>query len=182
MAIDKIILFGATGMLGNYIYSYFKQNTKIPVSIVYSRITQENIHNLRYLLESYNIDSNTCVINCIGQIPQRMDKSDKHYYFINSIFPNILWEICKSFGAKMIQPSTDYVFSGDRINGSYKETDKHDDTRAYGMSKSLGEPYDCTVIRTSIIGQEKRNKKSFLEFVLVKLINFGPILNVPPFS
>jgi len=46
----------------------------------------------------------------------------------------------------------------------YTEADSHDETGHYGLSKSLGEP-GCTVIRTSIIGEELSNKKSFLEFV-----------------
>jgi dTDP-4-dehydrorhamnose reductase len=66
----------------------------------------------------------------------------------------------------MIQPTTDCVFSGKRKEGNYVETDQHDETGLYGMSKSLGEPPGCTVIRTSIIGRELENKKSFMEWVL----------------
>jgi dTDP-4-dehydrorhamnose reductase len=64
----------------------------------------------------------------------------------------------------MIQPTTDCVFSGTK--GSYTEMDEHDEKGAYGISKSLGEPSECTIIRTSIIGNELRNKKSLLEWVL----------------
>lgn len=164
--IEKIILFGATGMLGNYIYSYFKQHTNIPIIVIYSRITEENIHNLHFLLNTYKIDNKTCVINCIGQIPQRMTNTNKHYYFINGVFPNILWQVCKHYDAKLIQPTTDCVFSGKREEGNYNEFDTHDDTKDYGISKSLGEPCECTIIRTSIIGRETRNKRSFMEWVI----------------
>jgi dTDP-4-dehydrorhamnose reductase len=64
----------------------------------------------------------------------------------------------------MIQPTTDCVFSGTR--GMYSEDDVHDEINAYGSSKSLGEPFGCTIIRTSIIGKELVNKKSFLEWVI----------------
>ena len=99
-------------------------------------------------------------------IPQRKNTltSDKEYFLINSIFPNVLWELCKKYNAKMIQPTTDCVFSGKK--GKYLERDIHDETNSYGMSKSLGEPGGCTIIRTSIIGNELLNKKSFLEWVI----------------
>jgi dTDP-4-dehydrorhamnose reductase len=155
--IQKILLFGESGMLGKYIYSYFKHK----INIV--RVNYKIIDHFDDLENMLDLDENTCVINCIGLIPQRNPTSDKDYFLINSIFPNVLWTICKKNNAKMIQPSTDCVFSGKK--GGYVETDIPDETKPYGMSKSLGEP-NCTVIRTSIIGKEVSNKKSFLEWVL----------------
>jgi dTDP-4-dehydrorhamnose reductase len=119
------------------------------------------------LKKKYNIDESTCVINCIGLIPQRKDnKLNSEYFLINSIFPQQLSVICYKYKAKMIQPTTDCVFSGKRENGNYTEDDIHDENNLYGMSKSLGEPFYSTIIRTSIIGREKNNKKSFLEWVI----------------
>ena len=163
---NKIILFGSTGMLGRYIYSYFKQKTNIQIINIDYRISNENSSLLENILIENKIDDNTCIINCIGLIPQRKNSSvlDKEYFLINSIFPQLLWTICKKYNSKMIQPTTDCVFSGKR--GEYLETDIHDETNSYGMSKSLGEPFGCTIIRTSIIGLELVNKKSFLEWVI----------------
>lgn len=164
--VDKIILFGSSGMLGRYISSYFSTCTNIQIVNTSFRILNETLDSLESELLNKNIDNKTCVINCGGLIPQRKGKTtpDSDYFLINSIFPQLLWNICKKYDAKMIQPTTDCVFSGK--HGNYLETDIHDETNAYGMSKSLGEPYGCTVIRTSIIGKELFNKKSFLEWVL----------------
>ena len=63
----------------------------------------------------------------------------------------------------MIHVTTDCVFSGS--TGLYLENHPHDCIDDYGKSKSLGEPKDITVIRTSIIGEELSNKKSLLEWV-----------------
>jgi dTDP-4-dehydrorhamnose reductase len=166
--ITKIIIFGSTGMLGRYISTFFTRDTSFNVINIDFRITNESINKLEEILIKNEIDIKTCVINCIGQIPQRKtcDFDNKLYFLVNSIFPHILWNICKSYGAKMIQPTTDCVFSGKRIEGNYLETDKHDEEGLYGMSKSLGEPLGCTVIRTSIIGREITNKKSFMEWVI----------------
>jgi dTDP-4-dehydrorhamnose reductase/intein/homing endonuclease len=55
------------------------------------------------------------------------------------------------------------VFDG--VVGCYNELDPHNATDIYGRSKSLGEPLNATVIRTSIIGEEKQNFLSLLEWV-----------------
>ena len=54
-------------------------------------------------------------------------------------------------------------FSGKK--GNYNEHDLHDEINNYGVSKSLGELCDATIIRTSIIGEELLNKRSLLEWV-----------------
>ena len=175
-SINKIIIFGASGMLGRYIHSYFLQKVnEFQIIAISFRITNETIDQLENILINNNIDNHTCVINCIGQIPQRKsaDKGDHIYFLVNSIFPHLLWSICKKYDAKMVQPATDCVFSGEKCGGMYLETDIHDEIGSYGMSKSLGEPLGCTIIRTSIIGRELVNKKSFLEWVLSNSAEYG---------
>lgn len=166
----KIILFGKSGMLGSYIYSYFKTFRNdieiIPVESEEYRVSIDSFLTLEELLIKKCIDSNTCVINCIGCIPQRKSDSDnQNYYIINTLFPHLLSKFCKKYNAKLIHPTTDCVYTGISDKGMYIESDFHDEKGHYGMSKSLGEPSDSTVIRCSIIGEELKNKKSFLEFV-----------------
>ena len=164
--INKILLFGSTGMLGGYIYSYFTQKTNILVVKLDYRISKSSLDILEKILLENEINEKTCIINCIGLIPQRKNnlENNSDYFLINSIFPQVLWTICRKYNSKMIQPTTDCVFSGKK--GKYLETDNHDETNYYGMSKSLGEPHSTTIIRTSIIGRELLNKKSFLEWVI----------------
>lgn len=153
-----IILFGYTGMLGRYLYSYFND-----IRVVRGfRVTKDTTSaDIEAVLVPYGINESTCVINCIGAIPQR-HQTPLNYYVVNGVFPHLLWSVCQKYNCHMIQPTTDCVFSGSR--GMYAESDTHDELGHYGLSKSLGEP-SCTVIRTSIIGEELSNKKSFLEFV-----------------
>ena len=178
--INKLIIFGSNGMLGNYIKSYFTKMTTYKVICVTRKeyeIIPDNISKLeKFLLsmisesesesksESKSESENTCIINCNGLIPQRVDKAQyDSYYLINTIFPLYLSNICKKYNIKLICPTTDCVFSGKK--GDYIETDFHDEINTYGISKSLGESINATIIRTSIIGEELQNKKSFLEFV-----------------
>ena len=85
---------------------------------------------------------------------------------LNSIFPHNLNLICKEIDCRLIQLSTDCVFSG--IKGNYKETDLPDPNDIYGRSKLLGElDYkNCITIRTSFIGHELVNNWGLLSWFL----------------
>ncbi|MFW6243405.1 MAG: LAGLIDADG family homing endonuclease, partial [bacterium] len=55
------------------------------------------------------------------------------------------------------------VFDG--LLGRYTEESLHNATDVYGKSKSLGEPKNATVIRTSIIGEEIGQNRSLVEWI-----------------
>jgi dTDP-4-dehydrorhamnose reductase len=159
--IQRVILFGRTGMLGRYIYSYLKG--KVPMICPTFRLTSfDSLKEIEPILLNHKCNHDTLIINCIGQIPQR---GDADYNLINTQFPLTLAALAKKFGANMIHPTTDCVYDG-LGTGEYKESDPHTETNVYGQSKSAGEPTTCTVIRTSIIGLELNNKKSFMEWIL----------------
>jgi dTDP-4-dehydrorhamnose reductase len=161
--IQKVILFGRTGMLGRYIYSYLKG--KVPIICPTFRLTSsESLKELEPLLLKHHCNHSTLIINCIGLIPQRVSE-DAQYNLINTEFPLVLAALAKKIGANMIHPTTDCVYDGLGA-GEYKESSPHTETNPYGRSKSAGEPTTCTVIRTSIIGRELNNQKSFMEWVL----------------
>jgi dTDP-4-dehydrorhamnose reductase len=167
--IKKIIIFGSNGMLGSYLMTYFTMHCRkygvMGVSRASFEVNEQSLINLEERLASYEIDGVTCVINCIGLIPQRRPADWRDYYVMNAVFPQRLSVFCKKVGAKLILPTTDCVFDGLKEGGGYLETDIHDETGHYGVSKSLGETHRDTVIRCSIIGEELYNKKSFLEWV-----------------
>ena len=77
-------------------------------------------------------------------------------------FPHFLASACERKGARLIHITTDCTFSGNR--GWYHELDEPDCTDNYGISKELGEPRNCMVIRTSIVGPELRAHYSLLDW------------------
>ncbi len=155
-----ILLFGASGMLGNYLYSYFKDKC---ICVYRSDLTDLSYSSIKYIFDLYSINNNYVVINCIGLITQTGIKSSNDYININSIFPNILSSICNEYNCQLIHPTTDCVYSGNK--GLYDENDIMDETGIYGITKSLGEPQNACVIRTSIIGEEINHKYSIVEWV-----------------
>jgi dTDP-4-dehydrorhamnose reductase len=169
---QRVFVFGSTGMLGRYMTSYLKKNTQFDViGVTRSEIDAYSVDTdfiIKFLQgNDVSISSDDVVINCMGIIPQSKnvnDTSNRAYFRINSLFPNMLATACKITCTKYIHITTDCVFSG--TSGSYTEDIIHDETNDYGVSKSLGElGIDATVIRTSIIGEELKNKYSLLEWV-----------------
>lgn len=162
----KIFVLGSNGMLGRYVYTYFKNKNYDVVSInrkEINNITQLNEGELDYALYTLGLKKGDVVINCIGLIKQRKNVTTLDFIQINSTLPLILANVCESRGVNMIHPSSDCIFSG--LGGEYNEDSKHDADDVYGITKSLGEPENATVIRTSIIGEELHNKLSFVEWV-----------------
>lgn len=160
-------------MLGNYVKSYLEKYITNDYEVVsFTRedydISKLTIDSLRsFIIEKIqDTDHNNIIINCAGIIPQssKQRKLDNRLYFtVNTLFPIILSLICEENNVKMIHITTDCVFSGDK--GNYDELSLHDETNDYGLSKSLGEKCNATIIRTSIIGEEINNKRSLLEWV-----------------
>jgi len=159
----KIIIFGANGMLGRYVFNVLNKDYEIlPFLRSDFDIENDSFSKLKRLL--INLQEDDVIINCSGLIPQRNNEKIRNYIKINSIFPHILSEICDNVKCNFIHISTDCVFSG--LKGNYNENDTHDATTFYGISKSLGENDNSTIIRTSIIGEELYNKSSLLEWIV----------------
>lgn len=107
------------------------------------------------------------VLNCVGVIKQREASTDPvECIGINSLLPHRLAHLGNKHGARILQMSTDCVFSGKQ--GHYTEADLPDATDLYGRSKLLGELYgpNCITLRTSIIGRELGGCHSLLEWFL----------------
>lgn len=161
-----IYVLGYKGMLGRYVYSYLKlkQYNVIGLSRDDIDIIEYDEILLRRALFRKGVKPNDVIINCIGVIKPQVDKLGTITAIkINSLFPHFLSNVCEKEGWKLIHISTDCVFSG--VQGPYNETQPHDCIDVYGKTKSLGEPSNCSVVRTSIIGEEIGQSRSLIEWV-----------------
>jgi dTDP-4-dehydrorhamnose reductase len=155
----KILVLGATGMLGN---AMFRALSQAPDAVVHGTLRQEagralfapqdsarlmvvgDLENSEHLARLFDAIRPDVVVNCV--LPQRLSL------------------LCRMSGARLIQISSDGIFSGNK--GSYTEDDLPDATDIYGISKLLGEvsaPYAIT-LRTSIIGHELQSRDGLLEW------------------
>ena len=165
----KIFVFGSTGMLGRYLCKYLKDNNFHKLSVVaLSRneldLSDTTENKIEETLFKYSISDNDVVLNAAGIINVLVEEvGEKVTEHINSLFPNMLANVCQKLNVKMIHITTDCVFSGE--DGEYTEKDEHDCYDAYAKTKSAGEPKNCSVIRTSIIGEEVNHKRSLIEWI-----------------
>ena len=163
----KVVILGSTGMLGNAVYRHFNESEGY---IVYPshrnekhKQSADSFYYDALKTDFSEIPECDYIINCIGVIKPFMIPGDTSCVEINSNFPIKLSSYCGSQNIKLIHITTDCVFSGK--DGNYTEESCHDAPDDYGQSKSSGEPKDCMVIRTSIIGEEVHKNASLLEWV-----------------
>ena len=179
---NKILILGVSGMLGNTLYRYFRNNTEnIIVGVSRNLISagsmfQTEKATLEFGFEAENIDALTrilnkhrpdIVINCVGIIKQKATSEDPLFALhINSLLPHRLNQLCTLLGSRLIHISTDCVFSGQK--GMYKEDDVPDARDLYGTSKLLGEVVGSKTLtlRTSLIGHELDSSNSLVNWFL----------------
>tara|TARA_B100000963_G_C22638529_1_gene679023 strand:- start:3076 stop:3936 length:861 start_codon:yes stop_codon:yes gene_type:complete len=174
----KILILGATGMVGYNLYKCLKNYNDIFLSIRRKSIINENIFSEAekvFFFDAYEILElanqlddirPNVIINAIG-VTKQISKIDiANSIYINSLFPHNLYKICQEKGIRLIAFSTDCIFSGKK--GFYSETDFADAQDLYGKTKFLGELYSegSITIRKSTIGLELQNKHGLIEWWL----------------
>ena len=162
----KIYILGASGMLGRYVSTYLKTQEFNVVDINRDTLDASNVTQVELQAKLFHlgIKKDDVIINCMGTIKPRIDAlGDLNGILVNSVFPRLLANVSEALGVHLIHPTTDCVYTG--LKGSYNENDKYDVSDVYGMSKAMGEPNNCTVIRTSIIGEEVNQGRSLVEWV-----------------
>lgn len=184
MGRKRILIFGATGMLGHVLLRHFSRMESCDVyatSRDTHRIPRLFSKNLAEKFLQEDIDANDfdaidralvmvkpqVVINCIGIIKQKPMAQDPHAMItINALLPHRLSIACHNANARMIHISTDCVFDG--LKGMYTEKDRPAPEDLYGRTKLLGEvEYPGTItLRTSIIGHELDSKYGLIEWFL----------------
>lgn len=166
----RVLVLGATGMLGNAVLRYFAirsshviggtvrslaSASRLPANLRERLIPGVDIENFDSIAKAFAAFQPDLVINCIGLIKQLADVEDPLVAIpVNSLLPHRLARLCAVAGARLIHISTDCVFSGSK--GNYLESDVSDARDLYGRSKYLGEvDYpNAVTLRTSIIGHE----------------------------
>lgn len=180
----RILILGASGMLGNAVMrSFFNESLfqvfgtvrsqrsarLLPGYLMDRLLIGVNVENQDDLVDVFGKVKPDIVVNCIGLVKQLSESENPLSAMpINSLLPHRLAGLCAVVGARLVHISTDCVFSGGK--GMYTEDDFPDAKDLYGRSKYLGEvdyPHAIT-LRTSIIGHELDGARSLVGWFLAQ--------------
>jgi dTDP-4-dehydrorhamnose reductase len=134
----------------------------LPEERIVGPLEVQDIKKLQETLDQIKPDA---VVNAVGIVKQRDEaKQAVPSIQINALFPHQLADLCIERGIRVLQISTDCVFSGSR--GNYTEIDVPDPVDLYGRTKLLGELNrpGCLTLRTSIIGWQLNTFSSLLSW------------------
>lgn len=164
----KIIVLGATGLLGSEVFAKLGTLNQQQLLGTSSRQIQgflkfdvltDQISQFLYK------HTPTHIINCIGLVPQKIHNTNLLDYShkmveINSIFPRKLSTFAALSNTQLIQIRTDCVFYGK--TGNYKESSFRLPNSIYGASKLFGEVSRVNQhhIRASIVGHKPEDSVS----------------------
>lgn len=174
----RILILGCTGMLGSTILKVFASRSGLKTlgttrdgSIIHGNrtialdVAKEDINDFLKTQEKFDF-----IINCVGLISHKILESDsssvKNAIDLNAILPYKLALISEKSKTKVIQITTDCVFSGKL--GPYFEDSEHFPSDIYGITKSAGEVNSDNVLnlRCSIVGKEIASSYSLMNWIL----------------
>jgi len=157
----KILVLGASGMLGHVVSTYFAEREHDVVTTSTSEggpnyyDAYKNVYGIEEIIAEQKPE---VVINCIGILNQVAENNHALASLLNGFLPNYLDSLSEEYGFKLVHITTDCVFSGKR--GDYTKNDFPDAETYYGLSKALGEVNNnrTLTLRTSIVGPDQNPK------------------------
>jgi dTDP-4-dehydrorhamnose reductase len=176
----KILILGATGLLGNAVLRSMSKasGARVVGTIRHEAarglfapehaarlIVVEDLANPEGLARLFDGARPDVVVNCVAA-GRPAPADPMRSILVHSVLPRRLLHLCGRSGSRLIQIGSDGVFSG--MRGAYTEDDAPDANDIYGISKLLGEvaaPHAIT-LRTSIIGHELQSGSGLLEWFL----------------
>jgi dTDP-4-dehydrorhamnose reductase len=170
----KLLLLGASGLIGHQIYNYFSSlgkyeifNTSFTRALNNKTILMDAKNEYLFINQIKDIQPKI-IINCIGLLITSSSLNPRDAIFLNAYLPHALLNCANLINAKLIHISTDCVFSGN-TNQPYKEDSVPDGTSIYARTKALGEIHsnDHLTLRTSVVGPElKKNGEELFHWFM----------------
>jgi len=164
---NKVLVLGASGMVGRTVFKFLSKSKSLSVFGTVKTKTTDNLFKFNFpnnnvffnsILLEYRFNY---IINCIGTLKNKDNKN----YQINYLLPKLLYGLSKKYHFKIINISTDDVF--DFMSGDVNEKSKPIPNNSYGISKLKGEIFSKRIlnIRTSFIGFDPDEKKGLIEWI-----------------
>lgn len=144
----RILITGASGQLGSELRRLMETGVAeigpIPkdyrdAEVVYTNADELDISAKQVLTQFFEGNAFDLIINCAAFTNvDGCETNEDQAFAINAEGPKYLAEAAKSMGAKLVQVSTDYVFSG-AVPGDRTENDEVGPISVYGRTKLAGE-------------------------------------------
>ena len=155
----KVLVLGAYGMIGHTVTIYFHEQGHEVTTLTLKPCTLGshnvvgNATDINLIKELMKQDFDA-VINCIGVLNEFAEKNKSEAIYLNAYLPHKIASLLDDKKAKLIQMSTDCVFSGER--GRYREDDVPDGEKFYDKTKAMGEIQDNKnlTFRNSVVGPD----------------------------
>ena len=151
MNMSRIIIFGASGMLGRQLQKVFEDKGTL---FLYDK--DLDITNFTETEKVCNSIRPTVIINAAANTD--VDGCEKDFngaMHVNGYAPGFLAKIAKQHNAVLVHYSTDYIFKGTNEHGYTEDNHNINPVNAYGTSKAVAEDLiklNCStyyIIRTS---------------------------------
>lgn len=174
----RVLLLGATGMLGQSLTQFLKEkgitvdgvarkNADINLDVVteLEQLKNRIIHN------GYDVVINTVALINLKYCNEHPEKA----YLINTYVPAEIAELCERLNIYFIQISTDHYYTSDKQH-LHNEEEPIILLNEYARTKYLAENLtlmfkNTLVIRTNIIGFRNHETPTFIEWVINNLEN-----------
>ncbi|KAG2220135.1 hypothetical protein INT45_006163 [Circinella minor] len=173
----KVIITGASGLLGRAVTHEFKKAGHEVVGTALSRADKAGLIKLNLMdnqaVEAFIKNQNPdVVVHCAAERrPDVAEKDQEGTLKLNAEVPRKLATLCKEQNAMLIYISTDYVFDGE--NPPYNVHDKPNPLNFYGKSKLAGEEAvrqvdpQAVILRVPVLyGETEYNGESAINILL----------------
>ncbi len=188
---QRVLLLGATGMLGNAVYGVLKDGYELVLAVrnparielldrMHGSPGKRRIVTWDAALAQQDfvarkgfpgdalvslrreVGEVDWAINALGITIPFAARDAALTWFVNGALPHLLSRL---YPQSLVHITTDCVYDG-KEGFPYDERSPKSPPELYGLSKSLGEPADCLTLRTSIIGRELGGFTGLLEWFL----------------
>ena len=159
MAGRKVLVTGASGLLGREIVKHFRNDGWDVLGLAYSRIQNglvkvdlKDPSQVKQVFNDYK--PNIVVHSAAERRPDKMENDLEGSRMLNVSSTETVTKLCKEHNCFLVYISTDYVFDGE--SPPYKAADKTNPLNAYGLSKRDGEIItqsysDSAIVRVPVL-------------------------------
>ncbi|TDL22786.1 NAD(P)-binding protein [Rickenella mellea] len=173
----KVIVTGASGVLGSAVFKAFKSEGHDVLGLAHSRSTEElkklDLIDEAAVRSEFSAFKPNWVVHCAAERrPDVAEKNPEGTRQLNATLPGQLAELAKTLKFKLIYISTDYVFDG--TSPPYTTSSQTNPVNLYGKTKRDGElavlgvnGADTVVLRVPVLyGPAPKNSDTAINILL----------------